>query len=165
MEVEMNQTVVRIGIASLEELAQRTQAELKSGKYHGAFFGYGTPELLFDTFTTPRWRIIRAMTGAGPMSIRELSRRLARDIKGVHRDVKALLEHGLLQHDEHGAIVFPYDTVHVSFTLKTADLALPGSADRAEPASAIDENRAQPARSPRRRVTPKKREPHPSGSR
>jgi predicted transcriptional regulator len=159
----MNQTLARIGIASLEEFDRQTRAELKSGKFHGAFFGYGTPEQLFQTFTTPRWQIIRAMTGAGPMSIRELSRRLARDVKGVHRDVKALLEAGLLQHDEHGAIVFPYDTVRVNFTLKAADLALPGAADRAQRQAAIEEKHEQPPRS--RRATPKKREPRSSGSR
>ena len=157
----MNKTVT-IGIASLEEFSERVQMHLKSGKFHGYMFSYATPELLFDTFTTPRWRIIRAMTGAGPMSIRELSRRLARDVKGVHRDVKALLEDGLLEHDEHGAIVFPYDTVHVNFTLKTADLALPGVADRAQPDAAIERERAQPAR---RRAAPRKRIPHPPENR
>ncbi|SAL45215.1 hypothetical protein AWB74_01941 [Caballeronia arvi] len=160
----MNKTVT-IDVCPLEDLSARVEVQLKSGRFQGQYFSYATPELLFDTFTTPRWRIIRAMTGAGPMSIRELSRRLARDVKGVHRDVKALLEDGLLEHDEHGAIVFPYDTVHVNFTLKAADLALPGVADRAEPDAAIERERAQPTRSPRRRAAPRKREPGSAGSR
>ncbi|SAK89241.1 Helix-turn-helix domain protein [Caballeronia calidae] len=156
---------VTIGIASLEEVGERVMSAVKSGKFQGHFFSYATPELLFRTFTTPRWQIIRAMTGAGPMSIRELSRRLERDVKGVHRDVKALLEAGLLEHDEHGAIVFPFDTVHVNFTLKAADLA-PSTAARNHAHEAPgDAESAQPPRSPRRRAAPRKREPRPAGNR
>lgn len=42
----MNETV-RIGIATMEEFAQQTLAELDTGKYHGAFFGYATPNCCF----------------------------------------------------------------------------------------------------------------------
>ncbi|BCQ27041.1 transcriptional regulator (plasmid) [Caballeronia sp. NK8] len=156
---------VTIGIASLEEVGERVLAAVKSGKFQGHFFSYATPELLFRTFTTPRWQIIRAMTGAGPMSIRELSRRIERDVKGVHRDVTALLEAGLLEHDEHGAIVFPFDTVHVDFTLKAADLAPPAATARKALAPAIDEVHEQAPRTPRRRAAPRKRDPRPAGSR
>ncbi|WP_321797332.1 transcriptional regulator [Caballeronia sp. J97] len=156
---------VTIGIASLEEVGERVMKAVKSGKFQGHLFSYATPELLFRTFTTPRWQIIRAMTGAGPMSIRELSRRLERDVKGVHRDVTALLEAGLLEHDEHGAIVFPYDTVHVNFTLKAADLAPPAAARRSIGETATDEDCAPSPRSPRRRAAPRKREPRPAESR
>ena len=156
---------VTIGIASLEEVGERVLAAVKSGKCHGHFFSYATPELLFRTFTTPRWQIIRAMTGAGPMSIRELSRRLERDVKGVHRDVKALLEAGLLEHDENGAIVFPYDTVHVNFTLKAADLARPAAAQAEVPEVPVTADSAQSPRSPRRRAAPRKSAPRPAGNR
>ncbi|SAK80389.1 hypothetical protein AWB80_05058 [Caballeronia pedi] len=156
---------VTIGIASMEEVSQRFLAAVKSGKSHGTFFSYATPELLFRTFTTPRWQIIRAMTGAGPMSIRELSRRIERDVKGVHRDVTALLEAGLLEHDEHGAIVFPFDTVHVDFTLKAADLAPPSATERKALDPATDEACEQASRTARRRAAPRKRESRPAGSR
>ncbi|SAK52903.1 Helix-turn-helix domain protein [Caballeronia temeraria] len=156
---------VTIGVSSLDEVMNRALKAVDSGKFPGHFFSYATPELLFRTFTTPRWQIIRAMTGAGPMSIRELSRRLERDVKGVHRDVKALLEAGLLEHDEHGAIVFPFHTVHVNFTLKAADLAPPAVAQRKSADTAIDEDCAQSPRSPRRRAAPRKREPRPAGNR
>jgi predicted transcriptional regulator len=163
MQLKMMKTVT-IGIASLEEFSERVLATVKSGKFPGRFFSYATPELLFRTFTTPRWQIIRAMTGAGPMSIRELSRRLERDVKGVHRDVQALLEAGLLEHDEHGAIVFPYDTVRVNFTLKAADLA-PPAAQHKSAGTAIVEDCAPSPRSPRRRAAPRKREQRPAGNR
>ncbi|SAK82744.1 hypothetical protein AWB79_05522 [Caballeronia hypogeia] len=160
----MNKTA-RIVVSSLDEVMNRALTAVESGKFQGHFFSYATPELLFRTFTTPRWQIIRAMTGAGPMSIRELSRRIGRDIKGVHRDVHALLEAGLLEHDEHGAIVFPYDTVHVNFTLKAADLAPPAAALRKTRAVPTDEDSALSPRTRRRRAAPRKSAARPAGSR
>ncbi|MDR5827377.1 transcriptional regulator [Caballeronia sp. LP006] len=148
-----------IRISSLEELTERFNAAVENGKpLHGRNFSYATPELLFRTFTTPRWRIIRVMTGAGPMSIRELARRLERDVKGVHRDVQALLQAGLMENDANGAIVFPYDTVHVNFKLKAADLS-PLASERESAAAPVVENRAalpqRPPRTPRTSPAPR----------
>ncbi len=67
-----------------------------------------------------RWEILQAMTGAGPMSIREVARRVERDVKAVHGDVHALLDAGILEKTEEGRIVFPYDAVHVDFTITKA---------------------------------------------
>ena len=60
------------------------------------------------------------MIGSGPMTIRELARRLGRDVKAVHGDVHALLKAGILQETENGPIVFPFDAVRVDFMLKAA---------------------------------------------
>jgi predicted transcriptional regulator len=67
-----------------------------------------------------RWELLKVMTGAGPMTIREAARRLERDVKAVHGDVQALLKAGLLQKTENGRIIFPFDAVHVDFMLKAA---------------------------------------------
>ena len=37
------------------------------------------------------------MTGAGPLALREIARRVERDVKAVHTDVHALLNAGLIQ--------------------------------------------------------------------
>jgi predicted transcriptional regulator len=79
-----------------------------------------SPALLFKVLTGKRWELVKAMTGAGPMSIREAARRLGRDVKAVHGDVKALLNTGILQKTDKGLIEFPFDAVHVDFTLKAA---------------------------------------------
>jgi len=57
------------------------------------------------------------MTGQGEMAIREVARRVGRDVKAVHGDVQALLAVGVLDHTESGRVLFPYDAVHVDFTL------------------------------------------------
>ncbi|WP_244829770.1 transcriptional regulator [Caballeronia sp. TF1N1] len=145
-----------IRISSLEELTERFNAAVENGKpLHGRNFSYATPELLFRTFTTPRWRIIRVMTGAGPMSIRELARRLERDVKGVHRDVQALLQAGLMENDANGAIIFPYDTVHVNFKLKAADLSPLASEHESAAASVVEDRAALPQRTPSTPRTPR----------
>jgi predicted transcriptional regulator len=58
------------------------------------------------------------MTGAGALSIREIARRVERDVKAVHADVHALLNAGIISKTAEGRIVFPFDTIHVDFVLK-----------------------------------------------
>jgi predicted transcriptional regulator len=108
---------VTLGVASREAFSGRFAAAMK-GKAQGQFIGFATPELLFQTLTQLRWKILKAMTGAGPLSIREVARRVERDVKRVHEDVSALLDVGVLERTEDGAIVFPYDAIHVDFTLQ-----------------------------------------------
>jgi predicted transcriptional regulator len=45
---------------------------------------------------------------------------MERDVKGVHADVHTLLAAGLLRKTEDDRIVFPYDVIHVDFTLRAA---------------------------------------------
>lgn len=60
------------------------------------------------------------MTGAGPVAIREVARRVARDVKSVHGDVQALLKAGVVDRVEDGRMLFPYDEVRVDFVLRAA---------------------------------------------
>lgn len=89
-------------------------------KPQGQFISFESPELLFKVISGKRWDLLKVMTGAGAMTIREAARRVKRDVKAVHGDVHALLSAGLLQKTEKGQIVFPYDAVHVDFMLKAA---------------------------------------------
>jgi predicted transcriptional regulator len=57
------------------------------------------------------------MTGEGAMTIRELARRVGRDVKAVHTDVHALLNAGVIERTDDSRIVFPYDAVRVEFKL------------------------------------------------
>jgi predicted transcriptional regulator len=80
-----------------------------------ARIGFATPELLWQVLTAKRWELLKAMCGAGPISIREAARRVERDVKAVHADVTALLKAGLLDRAEGGGVVFPFDAVKVEF--------------------------------------------------
>jgi predicted transcriptional regulator len=85
-----------------------------------ARISFATPDLLWKVLTAKRWELLKVMTGQGPMSLRELARRVGRDVKGVHGDVHALLDAGVVRRTDTGAIEFPYDAVHVDFTLRAA---------------------------------------------
>lgn len=76
-------------------------------------------ESLTKTMLAPnRLNIINTMAGAGSMSIRELSRRLNRDFRAVHRDITILLKSGVIDHDEDDKIIFPFTDVHFDFNLE-----------------------------------------------
>ena len=85
-----------------------------------ARISFATPELLWQVLTAKRWELLKALCGAGPVSIREAARRVGRDIKAVHGDVTALLNAGVLDHAEGGGIVFPFEAVKVEFMLQAA---------------------------------------------
>jgi len=85
-----------------------------------ARLSFASPELLWKVLTAKRWELLKALCGAGPVSIREVARRVHRDVKAVHGDVTALLDAGVLERVEGGAIVFPYEAVKVEFTLQAA---------------------------------------------
>ena len=70
-----------------------------------ARISFATPELLWKVLTAKRWELLKAMCGAGPISIREAARRVERDVKAVHGDITALLNAGVLSTSE--SILYP----------------------------------------------------------
>ncbi|MFX2609529.1 transcriptional regulator [Enterobacter mori] len=105
--------------ASFED-AKQSFAAVMSGQAVNTPFTLTFPDvesLAKTMLAAGRLQIINAMTGAGAMSIRELSRRIGRDFRGVHRDVQSLLNGGVIDHDEDGKIIFPYSAIHFDFTL------------------------------------------------
>jgi predicted transcriptional regulator len=110
---------VTIGIAPLEETKARMLKAFEGGA-QGNFIGFASIELLWKIITPKRWELLRLMTDAGPLAIREIARRSGRDVKSVHGDVSALLKAGVLDRAEDGRIVFPYDEIHVDFVLRAA---------------------------------------------
>lgn len=93
----------------------------KTGKAEkAARISFATPELLWRVLTAKRWELLKALCGAGPVSIREAARRVGRDIKAVHSDISALLNAGILERAPEGGIVFPFEAVKVEFILQAA---------------------------------------------
>ena len=106
--------------APADSMADFVQA-WKSGKQQkSARISFATPELLWQVLTAKRWELLKALCGAGPVSIREAARRVGRDVKAVHGDVVALLNAGVLDRAEGGGIVFPFEAVKVEFLLRAA---------------------------------------------
>lgn len=92
----------------------------KSRKASSPRISFESPTLLFKLLTGKRWELLNLLTGAGPVTIREVARRSGRDVKAVHCDVRALLNAGILRKTADNKIVFPFDAVRVDFVLKAA---------------------------------------------
>ena len=93
-----------------EKAMQDFVAAWKSGKaQRQARISFPTPELL-----------LRAMCGAGPLTVREAARRVSRDIKAVHSDLTALVEAGVLERTASGQVQFPFEAIKVEFLLQAA---------------------------------------------
>ncbi len=86
----------------------------------GARISFADPDLLWTVLTAKRWALLKLLTGKEPMSLRAVSRLAGRDVKGVHADVHALIDAGILRRGEQGAIAFPFQEVHVDFLLRAA---------------------------------------------
>ena len=113
-------TVV-LEVRSLQETLSDAALAVNSGHTESeAHISFAKPELLWAVLTAKRWEILKILRGVGPISIRETSRRVGRDVKAVHSDVTALLEAGVLNQVSDGRVEFPYDTVKVEFSLEAA---------------------------------------------
>jgi predicted transcriptional regulator len=110
---------VTLVISSREKINRRFLRAVE-GERQEAVISFESPALLFKVLTGKRWELLKLMTGAGPMTIREVARRLRRDVKAVHTDVHVLLNTGILLKTDNGRIEFPFEAVHVDFVLKAA---------------------------------------------
>tara|TARA_A100000171_G_scaffold30907_1_gene29205 strand:+ start:316 stop:690 length:375 start_codon:yes stop_codon:yes gene_type:complete len=119
MTTDNTSNTVTLSVASRDDVTKRALAAF-DGTAQGAHISFASVELLWQTMTPKRWDLLKVMTGQGAMSMREAARRVGRDVKTVHGDVHALLNAGVLDREENGQITFPFDTVHVDFTLTTA---------------------------------------------
>ena len=112
---------VTLDVRSPRQAMAEALATVKSGRpAKTARISFATPELLWRVLTAKRWEILKALCGVGPKSIREVSRRVRRDVKAVHSDVTALLSAGVLDRTESGQVEFPYEAVRVEFMLEAA---------------------------------------------
>jgi predicted transcriptional regulator len=103
-------STVTIGVASMQDVRQRTAAAFR-GKKQGARISFASEEVLWKTLSPKRWALLKVMAGKGAMAIREVARRLGRDVRAVHSDIHALLKAGLLERIDDGRVVFPYDAM------------------------------------------------------
>jgi predicted transcriptional regulator len=110
--------VLTVTVASRDEAGRRVLAAFR-GERQDARISFASVDLLWRVLSPKRLDVIATMTGAGPLSIREVARRSGRDVKAVHGDVRALLDAGILERADAG-VVFPYAGIHVDFTVRTA---------------------------------------------
>lgn len=100
-------------VAGKKAQASRYQGETLNFESAGAFFG---------RLTERRWELVRTLQAQGtqPIGLRELARRLGRDVKRVHEDVTQLAELGLIERNESGSVACPFAEVHIDLHLTSA---------------------------------------------
>jgi predicted transcriptional regulator len=81
--------------------------------YQGETLNFQSPGIFFSRLTERRWDIINALQTRKTMGVRELARYVGRDVKRVHEDTKILVELGLIERNEKGALSCPYTDIHV----------------------------------------------------
>ena len=111
---------VTIGVGTKEQGRERLAGAFSGRSQGGARLTFASHALMWRVLAPNRLAVLEAMTGAGPLALREIARRVGRDVKGVHTDVHSLLNAGVLIRTESGAFEFPYEAVHVDFTLRAA---------------------------------------------
>jgi predicted transcriptional regulator len=93
----------------------------KTGRSEDAArIGFASWDLMHKALSPKRLDIVRVMTAAGPLSLREIARRVGRDFKSVHSDVRLLVESGVIDKTADGQLIFPYDRIHVEFEIPAA---------------------------------------------
>ncbi len=113
-------TVV-LSVGGLDSSLADFAAAWKTGKADDrAHIGFESWEVLHKVLSPKRLEIIRLMTGAGPLSTREIARRVGRDFKGVYTDTRLLLDSGVIDRTDGGELVFPYDRIRVDFEIPAA---------------------------------------------
>ena len=67
--------------------------------------------MLASVLTPKRLELMRVLRQQGLLSIRALSKQLARDYKNVHTDVISLEAVDLIQRSEEGLLIVPWDVI------------------------------------------------------
>lgn len=106
--------------ADLLEMGDSFVNALETGQYQGEHFTFETPGALFAAITPRRWDLLNYLQGKPAMSIRELAKRIGRDVKNVHTDVAKLLDIGLIERDNNNRVISPFDEIRTEFTLRGA---------------------------------------------
>lgn len=97
-------------------------AKAKSRSYKGEILNFESPGAFFGCLTERRWELVRVLQGRGPLAVRELARRVGRDVKRVHEDIRALIDLGLVDQVDRG-VVCPFVTIHIDMELRAEQLA------------------------------------------
>ena len=85
-----------------------------------AQIAFQSMDALLAVLTPNRWRLLKALKAEGPVSIRGLSQSLGRDYRGVHADVAALLDVGLIEKNAEAKILVGWDRITAEMQITEA---------------------------------------------
>jgi predicted transcriptional regulator len=93
--------------------------DLIAGRPRTPHFGvsFNSYEDMYAVLSPSRLALVRVLAGQGALSIREVARRLERDVQAVHRDVTRLVSAGVINRTDEG-IRFDHDEIEFSFKVR-----------------------------------------------
>lgn len=117
-------TTLKVKIESLEQTMETLADAMKAAAGHAAplsecSLSFPSWETMHKVLTPKRLEIVKVMTGQGPLTMREVARRVGRDFKAVHADLDTLMNSGVIDRAD-GGVVFPYDRIHFEFEIQSA---------------------------------------------
>jgi predicted transcriptional regulator len=117
-------TTLQIRIETAEDFDAALRSSMKAADAgapvtRGHSLSFNSYEDLYRVLAPSRLAIVKALAGQGPLSIREVARRVGRDVQAVHRDVTTLINSGVIDRNETG-VSFPYDEIDFQFKVTAA---------------------------------------------
>jgi len=103
-----------------EVLRREAKAAFQADAYQGEILNFDSPATFFSRLTERRWVLVNTLQGCGELPVRELARRVGRDVKRVHEDAGVLVDLGLVERTSRGGLLCPYADIHVDMHLRQA---------------------------------------------
>ncbi|GGE17098.1 hypothetical protein GCM10011390_40260 [Aureimonas endophytica] len=118
-------TEIMLRVSSLDQFfaeAKHAAAAIDRGEEiaHRPVVGFEGFQTFLKVMTANRWTLLGRLRSVGASSIRALAGHLGRDYRGVHADVAALLELGLIEKDEAGKIFVPWSRITAELSFEDA---------------------------------------------
>jgi len=110
--------VARHGLDEALDTMRRCQAgEVPAADY---FIHFSSARQLLSHFTGSRMELLDRLRRMGPCSVYALAKSAGRNYSNVHRDVAVLEDEGLIERNEAGQVLTPFDKVEIHLDLAQA---------------------------------------------
>jgi len=116
---------VKLQVESLDRFFQDAAAAARridrgDVRAEPALLSFESMELLLRILTPNRWVLLRRLRSLGASSVRALAHSLNRDYRGVHADVTALREVGLIERRDDGKVLVPWSRITAEMSIDLA---------------------------------------------
>lgn len=112
-----------IGLARRGTVFETAAAQYAAADDHSSAdfrLHFESARALFPELTPARVELLETLRQSGSCSVYLLARTAQRNYSNVHTDIAALEKPGLVQRDEHDAVLVPFDVVEIRLALNTA---------------------------------------------